>query len=101
MVAVELQLRSDFLLLLHGKSDGVQYEIDRLCCSCFIRNNAIVEQIPNYREVKNTLTGMDVGDIRDSFVVWPVSLKLSVQQVFVLVKLLSHLSPLSASANFR
>ena len=79
MVAVELQLRSDLLFLLHGKSDGVQHKIYTLICSGFICNNAIIEQIPDHRQIEHTLPGMDIGDIRDLLVVGAVCLKLSVQ----------------------
>ena len=48
----------------------------------------------------NTKWVTDISYIRDPFVVWPVSLKLSVEQILVFVKLPPHLSPFSATANF-
>ena len=65
LVAVELQLRSDFLFFLHSKTDDVQYKINRLCCTCFVSNNAVVKQIPDHRQIKNALPGMNVRNIRD------------------------------------
>ena len=88
---MELHLRSDFLFLLHGKTDGIQYEIHTLTCSCFARNHAVVKQIPNHGQIEYTLSGMDEGNIRDPFVVGSVRLKVSVQSIFVFVKLLAHL----------
>ncbi len=99
MVAVELQLRSDFLFLLHGKPDSVQHEVGRLCCSCFVCNDAVVKQIPNHRQIEHTLFGVDIRDICDLFMVWSICLKLSVQQILVFMELLTHLSPPSAAAN--
>ena len=101
MVAVELQLRSDFLFLLHRKSDGVQYKIDCLCGPRLVGNDTVVKQIPNDRQVKHALTGADIGDVRDPLMIGAISLKFSVQQVFILVKLLPHLSPFPAAADFR
>lgn len=92
LVAVELQLLSDFLFLLHGKSDGFQHKIHTLTCSYFVRDNTIVKQIPDYRQIKNSLTCVDIRNARDPFVVRLIGLKLFVQQVFVFVKLLPPLS---------
>jgi len=100
LVAVELQLRSDFLFPLHSKADGIQHQVGTLTCSRFVGNDAVVKQIPNHRQIKNSLAGMDVRDIRDPFVVGSFGLKLSVQQILIFMKLLSHLSPFSAAANF-
>ena len=101
MVAVELQLRSDFLFLPHRKPDGVQYKIACLCSSCLVGNNTVVKQISNDRQIKHALTGVNVRDVRDPLVIGAISLKFSVQQVFVFVNLLPHLFPLPAAANFR
>ena len=41
--AVELQLRSGFLFLLHSQTDSVQYKIDSLCSGSFVCGNAVVK----------------------------------------------------------
>ena len=43
LVAVELQLRSDFLFALHSKSYRVHDKIDGLCCPCLVSNNTVVK----------------------------------------------------------
>ena len=102
LVAVELQLRSDSLFLfLHRQPDRVQYKIDRLSGRCLISYNAIVIQIPDYGQIQYTLLRMDVGNVRDPFRIRPVCPELSVQQILVLMYLLSKVSPLPATVNLR
>ncbi len=64
MVAVELQLRSDFLfLLLHCQTNGVQNQIHRLFRSSFVGHNAVVIEIPDYGQVQHALFGVDIKDV--------------------------------------
>ena len=100
LVAVEKQLRSDFLFSLQSKTNGVQHKIHRLVCAGFICNNTVIEQIPDHRETEDTLTCVDIGNIRNLLTGWFVCLKRPVEQILIFVKLLPHLSPLPASANF-
>ncbi|MDY3014072.1 MAG: hypothetical protein SOR61_02550, partial [Evtepia sp.] len=102
LVAVELQLRSDSLfLLLHGQADGVQNQIYRLLCSGFVSDNGIVIEIPDYGQVQYALFGVNVENVCYPFAVGSVCVKLPIEQIFVLVNLLSHLLPFPAPADFR
>ena len=95
LVAVELQLRSDSLFLfLHRQPDRIQHKIDRLSGRCLVSYNAVVIQIPDYGQIQYTLLRMDVGDVRDPFCIRPVCPELSVQQILVLMYLLSKVNPL-------
>lgn len=102
LVAVELQLRSDPLFLfLHCQADGVQDQIHRLPCPGLVGHNAVVVEIADHGQVQYTFSCMDVRDVRDPFAVYPVCVKISIQKIFILMKLLAHLSPLSAAADLR
>ena len=101
LVAVELQLRSDSLFLfLHRQPDRIQYKIDRLSGRCPVSCNAIVIQIPNHGQIQYTLFRMDVGDVRDPFHIRPVCLELSVQQILILMYLLSKVHPFFLTCNY-
>ena len=63
LVTVELQLCSDLFLSL-GSSDGGKNEIDVLFGSCFVCNDTIVIEISNDRKVQETLSCLDVRNIR-------------------------------------
>ena len=53
MAAVKLQLRSDFLfLLLHSQSDRVQHQIHCLLRTGLVSHNAVIIEIPDYRQVE-------------------------------------------------
>ena len=98
----EVQLRSDCLfLVLHGQADGVQNQIHRLLCFGLVSHNAVVVEITDYGQVQNTLLCVDVRDVRDPFAVGSICVKVSIQQILILVELLSHLLPFPAAANFR
>lgn len=43
---------------------------------------------------------MDVGNIRYLFAVGPVRMELPIEQILILVEMLSHLLPLPAAADF-
>lgn len=102
LVAVELQLRSDSLFLFfHRQPDRIQHKIDRLSGRCLVSYNAVVIQIPDYGQIQYTLLRMDVGDVRDPFCIRPVCPELSVQQILVLMYLLSKVNPLPATADLR
>ena len=78
-VAAELQLCSDLLFLLHSKTDGIQYKIDRLGRPCFVCNNTIIKQITDNRQIQNTLTSLNIRNICDPFMIWSSCMKISVQ----------------------
>lgn len=100
-VAVELQLLSDLLFyLLHGKMNGIQYQIHCLFRSGFVSHNAIVIEIADHGQIQYTLLGANVGDVRDPFAVGSVRMELPVQQILVLVCLLAHLNPLPVPPYF-
>ena len=100
LVAVELQLRSDRLFLpLHGQPDGIQDKIHCLLSSGLVSHDAVVIEIPDHGQVQYALLGVDVGDVRYPFAVGPVRMELPVQQILVLVYLLSHLLPFSPAAD--
>ena len=65
--------------------------------SGFISYDAVVIEVPDHGQAQYALHGMDVGDVRHPFAVGPVRMKVPVQQIFVLVYLLPHLLPFSAS----
>ena len=99
LVAVELQLCGDFLFL-YSKSNGIQHQIDCLRSRGLVGHNAVVIQIPDHRKVQDSLLGVDVGDICDPFTIGVFCVEFSVQQIFILVHLLSQVLPLSAPADF-
>ena len=102
LVAVELQLRSDPLFLtLHGQANGVQNQIDCLLCCSFVSYDAVVVEVPEHRQVQYALIGVDIRDVRYPIAVGSVCLEHPVEQILILVYLLSHLLPFPASANFR
>ena len=99
---MELQLHSDSLfLLLQCKTNGIQYQMDSLVCSGLVGDDAVVIEIPNHGKIQYALPCMDVRDVRYPFPVRPVRMKLPVQQIPVLIDLLTHLQPFPAAADFR
>ena len=102
LVAVELQLCSDPLFFSsHSKMDRIQNKVYRLFCARFICDNTVVIQIADHGQIKDTLFCVYVGDVCYPFVVWPVSLKLSVEQVLIAVYMLPHVGPSPAAADLR
>ncbi len=78
MAAVELQLRGcPLFLLLHGQMNGVQNQIHSLICSGFAGHNATVIEVPDHGQVQYALLGVDIRDLRSSFAVGLVCVKLS------------------------
>ena len=102
LVAVELQLRSDFLsLFLHGQPDRVQDEVYRLLCGSLVGHDAVVVQIPDHGQIQHALFGVDVGNIRNPLAVRSVSPELPFQQIVVLMYLLTKVHPLPAATDLR
>ena len=61
LVAVELQLRSDFLFLrFHCQTNRIQYEIYGLLCAGFVSNNTVIVQITDHRQIQHTFRGVDI-----------------------------------------
>ena len=90
-------LRLDTLPIPEGKRshtiyNGAQNQIHCLLRSGFISHNAVVIEIPDYGQVQYAPFGVDVGDIRYLFAVWPVHMELPAQQIFVPL----HLHPSAA-----
>ena len=54
LVTVELQLCSD-LFISFGSTDCIQNKVDRLFCSGFVSNDAVVVQVTDHGEVKESL----------------------------------------------
>ena len=102
LVAVELQLCGDLLLFFADcQPDGVQDQIHCLLCPSLVSHNAVVVEVTDHRQVQHSLFGMDIRNVRDPFTVRLVCVKLSIQQILILVELLPHLSPFPGAANFR
>lgn len=102
LVAVELQLRGDFLsLFLHSQPDRVQNKIYRLLCCSLVGHDAVVIQIPDHGQIQHPLLGVDIRNICDPFAVRSVSMELPFQQIFALVHLLAQIYPLPATAYLR
>ena len=80
--------------------NGVQNQIHRLLCPGLTGHDVVVLEAPNYGQVQYVLLGVDVGDVRYPFAVGSACVKLSVEQIFVLMNLLSYLLPFPA-ADFR
>ena len=100
LVAVELQLRSDSLFLfLHCQSDRVQDKVDCLLCSCLVGYDAVVIKISDHGQVQHTFLGVDIGNIRDPFGIWSICPKLPIQQILLLMHLLTKIYPLSTATN--
>ena len=101
LVAVELQLPSDSLFLLHHcQPDRIQDKVPRLPCCRLVCHNTVFIQISDHGLLQHTLFRVDVGNICDPFAVWSVCPKLSVQMIFVLMYLLAKIYPLPAATNF-
>lgn len=62
-----------------------------LMCFGLVGDDAIVIEIPDHGKIQYALPGMDVRDVRYPFPVGPVRMKLSVQQIPVLIGLITHL----------
>ena len=87
----------------HGKADRIQYKIDGLLRSCLMGHNAVVVQITDHRQIKNTLLGMSVRNVRYPLIIWPVGLELSIEQILVTIiccPILTHLLRRRISAQF-
>ena len=99
---MELQLRSDPLFLsVHSQMNGVQHQVDCLLCAGLVGNDAVVIEISNHRQIQYALLCVNVSNICYPFAVWSIRMKLSVEQILILVDLLSHLLPFPAAADFR
>ena len=73
---MELQLCGDRLFFsLHGKANGVQYKVHGLLCSSLVGNNAVIIEIPDYRQIQHTFFGLDVGDVCHPFGIGLVRVK--------------------------
>src|SRR5699024_2639412 len=75
--------------------------VDCLLCAGLIGNDAVVIEIPNHRQIQYALLCVNVRNIRYPFTVRSVCMKLSVEQILVLVDLLPHLLPFPAATDFR
>ena len=83
------------------RKDAVQDQIHCLLCPSLVSHNAVVVEVTDHRQVQHSLFGMDIRNVRDPFTVRLVCVKLSIQQILILVELLPHLSPFPGAANFR
>ena len=93
---------SDSLFLpVHSQANCIQYQVDCLLCAGLIGNDAGVIEIPNHRQIQYALLCVNVRNIRYPFTVRSVCMKLSVEQILVLVDLLPHLLPFPAAADLR
>lgn len=101
LIVVERQLRSDTLFLqLHCQAVSIQNQIHRLLGSGLVDQDTVVIDIPEHGQVQYALFGVDVRDICYPFVVGSTRMKISVEQILILVKLLSHLPPFPPAADF-
>ena len=63
-----------------------------------VNHDAVIAEVANHGQVQHAFLGMDVGDVRYPLALGPVCAEISVQKISVLVELLPHLSPLSATS---
>ena len=99
LVTVELQLCSDLLISL-GCANGIKDKIYRLFCSGFVSDNAVVVEVSDHREVKESLPCADVRNICYPLLVWPICNKITVEKIRIAVERLSILH-ISFSPNDR
>lgn len=100
LAAVELQFRVGHLFLLsHGETNGIQRQIYGLVFGSFVGCDAVIVESPDHRQIEDTLTSLDVGDVCHPFGIGLVRVKFPVKQVFILVDLLPHLPPLPRPAD--
>ena len=103
LVAVEVQLRSDpLLLLLHRQTNGVQHQIHGLLCPGFVGHDAVVDTDPGSWTDTILLALCGCKKYPLPICCWacpPGTRRLS--KIFVFMYLLPHLLPLSAPPDLR
>ena len=100
LVAVELQLPSG-LLFSHCITNGIKHEAHGLIDSGFVGDNAVVKEVTDDGKVQDTLRCVNVGYVDYPLLIGPLGGEVTVQQIFIAVKLLSHNPVLLPAADFR
>ena len=100
LVTVELQLPSG-LLFSHCIVDGVEYKAHGLIGSGFVGDNAAVKEVADDAKVQDTLRCVNVGYFGYPLLIGQQGGEVTVQQIFIAVKLLSHNPVLLPAADFR
>ena len=94
---MELQLCSDLLIFL-GCANSIKDEINRLLRSRLVGNDAVVIEITDHREIKETLIGSNVRNIRYPLLVGAFCNEVPVEQIRIAVKCFAILHvPLSSN----
>jgi len=99
LVAVEVQLCSDFLFL-HSIFNSIKDKVNRLLCPGLVCDNTIIIEISDHGQIQDTLASMDVGYIRNPFCIWFICLEIAIEQIFKFMYLLPHNFVFSSSTNF-
>ena len=100
LAAVELQLPSG-LLFSHCIANGVEYKAHALIGSDFVGDNAVVKEVTDDGKVQDTLRCVNVGYVGYPLLIGLQGGEVTVQQIFIAVKLLSHNPVLLPAADFR
>ena len=87
LVTVELQLSGDLLFSL-SRLYRIKYKADRLLCTGFVCNNAVVIQITDDGQVQYTLRGVNIRNIRRPLQVRSVCVKVLIPKIPVFVQML-------------
>ena len=100
LAAVELQLPSG-LLFSHCIANGVEYKAHGLIGSGFVGDNAVVKEVMDDGKVQDTLCCVNIRYVGSPLLIGPLGGEVTVQQIFIAVKLLSHNPVLLPGANLR
>ena len=100
LVAVEVQLPGG-LLFSHSIADGVEYKAHGLIGSGFVGDNAVVKEITDDGKVQDSLRCVNVGYVGYPLRIGPLGREVTIEQIFIAVKLLTHDPVLLPATNFR
>src|SRR5215208_2459590 len=84
MITVQEEFPSDLLLLL-GLFEGIQDTTERVPPCQVMRNNEAIEEILDCGKVCPALLGCDISNVRDPFLVGLVSVKLPLENIFIVM----------------
>ena len=77
---MELQLCSDLLISL-GRTDRIENKVDVLFRSRLVGNDAVIIEVSDHREVKESLAGTNVRNVCYPLLVGTVCCEIAVEQI--------------------
>ena len=87
LVTVQLQLCSD-LLFSFSQAESVSHELCGLLGTCFIGDDAVVIEIPDYGQIQNTFARLDIGNIRYPLLIWTLRVEISVEEIGIAAQMI-------------